>query len=344
MKKFRPRLVAWELTRACNLNCQHCRASSIREPEKDELSTEEIKEITDEIADIGNILILTGGEPLVRNDIYEIANYANNKGLRVVLASNGTLFTDKNVKKLKEVGVQRVSVSLDGATAESHDKFRGVEGAFDDVVEGIEILKDNDLPFQVNTTITKKNVNHIRDILKLTQKLGAVALHIFLLVPTGRGENLEDQEISPQKYEKVLNWFYEKQDEVDLDFKATCAPHYYRIMAQRDGKFSKKGLNAKTGGCLGGKAYCFISRTGKVYPCGYLPVKAGDVTKSGFKDIWKNSKVFEDLRKPEKLKGKCGKCEYKKLCGGCRARAYSATGDYLEEEPYCVYQPQSSNE
>lgn len=339
MKRFKPRLVAWELTRACNLTCQHCRASSIREPEEDELSIEKIREITDEIAEIGNILILSGGEPLVRDDIYEIARYANNQGLRVVLATNGTLFTKENVQELKDAGVQRVSISIDGANAESHDEFRGVEGVFNEVLDGIEILKEKDMPFQINTTITRKNADQIEDILELAKELGATALHIFLLVPTGRGEELENQEISPQRYEEVLNWFYEKQDEVDMEFKATCAPHYYRIMAQKGGEFGKKGLDAKTGGCLGGKAFCFISRTGKVYPCGYLPVEVGDVKESGFKEIWKNGEVFKDLRTPSKLKGKCGNCEYKKLCGGCRARAYSATGDYLEEEPYCVYQP-----
>ncbi|PTD93612.1 heme b synthase [archaeon SCG-AAA382B04] len=339
MKRFRPRLVAWELTRACNLTCKHCRASSIKEPEKEELSTEKIKEITDEIADIGNILILSGGEPLMRDDIYEIADYADKQGLRVVLATNGTLFTDENVKKLKDVGIQRVSISIDGATAESHDEFRGVDGAFEDVMEGIEVLKRNEMPFQINTTITKKNVDQMEDILTLSQDLGAVALHIFLLVPTGRGEELEDQEITPQRYEEVLNWFYDKQDEVDMEFKATCAPHYYRIMAQKGGEFGEKGLDAKTGGCLGGKAFCFISRTGKVYPCGYLPVEAGDVTENSFKDIWRESEVFNNLRQPDRLKGKCGECEYKLICGGCRARAYSETGGYLEEEPYCIYQP-----
>lgn len=339
MKRFKPRLVAWELTRACNLTCEHCRASAIEEPEEDELSGEEIKEITDQIAEIGNILILTGGEPLVRDDIYDIANYADDQGLRVVLATNGTLLTNKVVEDLKNVGVQRISVSLDGSNPSSHDRFRGVEGSFNDVLEGIEILKNEGMPFQINTTITKKNVDEIEEILNLSQELGATALHIFLLVPTGRGEELEDQEISPQKYEDVLNWFYEKKDEVDMEFKATCAPHYYRIMAQKGGEFGKNGLDSKTGGCLAGKAYCFISRTGEVYPCGYLPIKVGDVTEKDFKDIWRYGEVFQDLRNPSNLKGKCGECEYKKLCGGCRARAYSATRDYLEEEPYCIYQP-----
>ncbi|UOY10532.1 heme b synthase [Methanonatronarchaeum sp. AMET6-2] len=338
-EQYKPVLVAWELTRACNLKCSHCRASSINEPEPDELSTDEAKNLIDEISEIGHILILTGGEPLMRNDIYEISDYADKKGLRVVLATNGTTLNQDNTRKLIESGIQRISISLDGATPESHDKFRGLEGAYQKAVQGIEILKENQMPFQINTTITKDNAKEIPAIIDKSKELGATAHHIFMLVPTGRGEDLKGQEITPEKYEEILEWFYEKENEVEMDLKATCAPHYYRIISQKGGSFNKKGLDMRTGGCLGGKMFCFISRTGNVYPCGYLPVAAGNTRKQSFKEIWSDSKLFRDLRNPELLEGKCGECEYNKLCGGCRARAYAETGNYLSEEPYCVYQP-----
>ncbi|OKY78165.1 MAG: Radical SAM superfamily enzyme [Candidatus Methanohalarchaeum thermophilum] len=341
--RFKPRLVAWELTQACNLTCKHCRGSSIQEPESKELSTKEIKEVIDEISEIGNVIILTGGEPLLRDDLLEITRYGDKKGLKMVLATNGTLFGENKgiIDDLKQAGIKRVSISLDGSNPDTHDKFRGMDGAFERALEGINALREKGMPFQVNSTITKKNVSEVENIIELSQKLGAEAMHIFLLVPTGRGKDLEEQELSPQKYEDVLNWFFEKRNEYEMDFKATCAPHYYRILDQKGGELHEGGLDAKTGGCLGGKYFCFISKVGEVYPCGYLPVEAGNVRKESFREIWNNSKVFNDLRDPSKLKGKCGDCEYDKLCGGCRARAYAATGDYLGPEPYCVYQPNS---
>lgn len=340
-----PRLIAWELTSACNLNCAHCRASATMERDSKELSTNEAKDFIDEVAELGkSILIFSGGEPLVREDIFELLEYGTKKGLRVVLATNGTLITPEIAKKLKKSGVQRVSISLDGATAKTHDEFRGMQGAFEGAMKAIKILKDANISFQINTTITKRNISEIPKILSLAIDLKADALHIFLLVPTGRAE--EKEEIPPKEYEKVLNWFYEKQKEVDIQLKATCAPHYFRIMRQRAkeegitiSSAKTHGFEAMTKGCLGGNGFCFISKIGEVYPCGYLPALAGNIRKTPFREIWKNSKVFQDLRDVNKLKGKCGICEYRKVCGGCRARAYAKTGDYLEEEPYCVYVP-----
>ena len=340
-----PRLIAWELTNACNLACIHCRASAIKDPAPDELSTAEAKHFVDELVEYKPIIILTGGEPLLRADIYDIAGYASGHGLRVVLATNGTLLTPEIARRLKEVGIQRVSISIDGATAETHDTFRGESGAFDGALRGIDILKKEGLSFQINTTITKRNLEEIPRIYDLALGLGASALHIFLLVPTGRGEEIEHEEIPPAEYERVLNWFYDKSKDRRIQLKATCAPHYFRIMRQRakaEGiRITKEthGLEAMTKGCLGGSGFCFVSSKGDVYPCGYLPALAGNIRQKPFKVIWEKSKVFTDLRNPGMLTGKCGICEYRRVCGGCRARAYAATGDYLDEEPYCVYVP-----
>ena len=340
-----PRLIAWELTNACNLACIHCRASAIRDPTPDELSTAEAKHFVDELVEYKPIIIITGGEPLLRSDVYDIATYASGHGLRVVLATNGTLLTPDIVKKLKDVGIQRVSISIDGSTKKTHDVFRGEAGAFEAALRGIDILKNAGLSFQINTTITKRNLTEIPNIYDLALTLGASALHIFLLVPTGRGEEIESEEIPPEEYERVLNWFYDKSRTSRIQLKATCAPHYFRIMRQRakaEGiKITKEthGFEAMTKGCLGGSGFCFVSSTGNVYPCGYLPALAGNIRQKPFKMIWEKSKVFNDLRDTGKLKGKCGVCEYRAVCGGCRARAYAQTGDYLDEEPYCMYVP-----
>lgn len=340
-----PRLIAWELTNACNLACIHCRASAIKDPTPDELSTAEAKHFVDELVEYKPIIILTGGEPLLRSDVYDIAKYASGHGLRVVLATNGTLLTPDIAKKLKDVGIQRVSISIDGSTKETHDIFRGETGAFEAALFGIDILKNAGLSFQINTTITKRNLTEIPNIYELALELGASALHIFLLVPTGRGEEIETEEIPSEEYERVLNWFYDKSKTSRIQLKATCAPHYFRIMRQRaktEGiKITREthGLEAMTKGCLGGSGFCFVSSKGDVYPCGYLPALAGNIRQKPFKNIWEKSKVFNDLRDMRKLKGKCGECEYRAVCGGCRARAYALTGDYLDEEPYCMYVP-----
>jgi heme b synthase len=340
-----PRLIAWELTNACNLACIHCRASAIKDPTPDELSTAEAKHFVDELVEYKPIIILTGGEPLLRSDVYDIAKYASGHGLRVVLATNGTLLTPDIAKKLKDVGIQRVSISIDGSTKETHDIFRGETGAFEAALFGIDILKNAGISFQINTTITKRNLTEIPNIYELALELGASALHIFLLVPTGRGEEIESEEIPSEEYERVLNWFYDKSKTSRIQLKATCAPHYFRIMRQRAKteriKITREthGLEAMTKGCLGGSGFCFVSSKGDVYPCGYLPALAGNIRQKPFKMIWEKSKVFNDLRDMGKLKGKCGECEYRAVCGGCRARAYALTGDYLDEEPYCMYVP-----
>jgi heme b synthase len=342
------RMVAWEVTRRCNLACVHCRASSLCGPYPGELTTEQGKMLLDDIAACSNpVIILTGGEPLLRPDIYELAAYGDRKGLRMVLATNATLVTKEIATKMLDAGIKRVSVSIDGLNAATHDGFRGVPGAFDGAMAGIEAMKKAGMEFQINTTITQANLAQIEGILDLALRLGAAAHHIFLLVPTGRGKDLADQEISPQDYEKTLNWFHEKSLTCSIQLKATCAPHYYRIFHQRKkeapapSRAQGEGhpFQAMTRGCMGGSSFCFISHTGQIQPCGYLELDCGQLKEKNFADIWKNSEIFRNLRDLPQLKGKCGRCEFIRVCGGCRARAYEITGDYLAEEPFCVYEP-----
>jgi len=340
------RMVAWELTRSCNLACRHCRASAERGPYPGELSTGEVLRVMDEIASFSKpVIILTGGEPLLRSDIFNLARHGTQRGFRVVMATNGTLFTEDIVKEMKDSGIQRVSISLDGPDAETHDAFRKVKGSFEGSLRGIELLKKGQMEFQINTTVTQVNLHVIPDMLRLAVHLGAVAHHLFLLVPTGRGKELQDQEISALDYEKTLHWFYEQRDQVPLQLKATCAPHYYRILRQRAKQEGKKitpkeyGLDAMTRGCLGGMSFCFISHVGQVQPCGYLELNCGQVRERPFDQIWAQSEIFKNLRNTNAYQGKCGRCEFRKVCGGCRARAYETSGDYMAEEPYCIYEP-----
>jgi heme b synthase len=348
-EEFIPRLVFWELTSACNLKCVHCRACPIDERSPEDLTTEEGKTLIEQIASFAKpVLVLSGGEPLVRPDVFELAQYGASMGLRMALATNGTLVTPEVARQIKESGIQRVSVSIDGASAKSHDAFRGTPGAFVEAWRGIEYIESAGVPFQINTTVTKHNIAEIPDILSLAIERGAVALHMFLLVPTGCGKEIADDEmIEPQEYERVLNWFYDRSKDVKIGLKATCAPHYFRIMRQRAKEEGVRitpethGFEAMTKGCLAGSAVCFVSHKGEVYPCGYLPVSAGNVRKQHFKEIWDNAEVFKVLRDEDNLQGKCGYCEFRRVCMGCRARAYGYTGNYLDPEPYCVYSPKS---
>jgi radical SAM protein with 4Fe4S-binding SPASM domain len=280
----------------------------------------------------------------------EIARYAVNKGLRVVMGTNGTLITEEMAAKLKEVPVSRLGISLDFPVAEFQDNFRGQAGAFDAVMSGITNARRAGIEIQVNSTISKLNVDYLDELLDLSLGVGAVAFHPFMLVPTGRGKGLESVELPPEKYEQTLHWIYDKQVELGdrMFFKPTDVPHYMRVVQQRQKQERRvkaeeasgyNPANAITRGCLSGTGFCFISHLGKVKGCGYLDVEAGDIRKESFAQVWANSPLFHELRDLSRLKGKCGTCEYKRICGGCRARAYEATGDYLEDEPYCVYQP-----
>lgn len=340
------RLVAWELTRSCNLKCIHCRAAALDKPYENELSTAECFGILDNIATFAQpIMILTGGEPLLRDDVFDIAAYGNAKGFRMTMAVNGTLLTPEKARRMLESGIQRISISLDGVSAAGHDTFRQMPGAFEGALRGIASAREVGLDFQINTTITQQNLHDLPAIMDLVVSLGAVAHHIFLLVPMGRGKEIAESGISAEEYEKTLHWFYEQRDRVPLQLKATCAPHYYRILRQRaheegkDVSFQTFGLDAMSRGCLGGTGFAFISHVGEVQPCGYLELNCGNVREKPFREIWEKSPIFLNLRDFKKYEGKCGECEYVRVCGGCRARAYESTGNYLAPEPLCLYQP-----
>jgi len=341
-------LVAWEITRRCNLMCSHCRADAEDTHYEGELSIEECFGVIDDILKVGNpILILTGGEPLLRPDIFEIGKYATGKGLRVVLGTNGTMIDSEMAAKMKIVPISQVGISLDFPTAKLQDEFRGQKGAFDAAIAGIKEASKAGIRVQINSTVTSKNAPYLDDILNLALDLGVVAFHPFMLVPTGRGKGLADVELSPEEYERILNWVYDKQLELGdrISFKPTDAPHYVRIKAQRKNEQAAcdsgphSHMNQITRGCLAGVGFCFISHVGRVQGCGYFDVEAGNVKTDGFDKIWNDSEVFNRLRDLTNIAGKCGICEFKRVCGGCRARAYETTGDFLAEEPYCVYQP-----
>ena len=342
------RLLFWETTVGCNLECVHCRRLEVsRELAQSDLTTAEGFAFIDDLASTQKpILVLSGGEPLVRPDIFDLAKHAVKRGLTVALATNGTLITADIAEKIRAAGIDRVSISVDGADAETHDAFRQLPGSFNAALAGIAYLCAAGVPVQVNSTVAKHNDNQLPELYDLALKVGAVALHLFMLVPVGCGMEIADEiMLSAERQEEVLNWFYDKSQEGKLQMKATCAPHYYRIMRQRAQAEGKKidrtthGMAAVTKGCLAGTSVCFVSHKGQVFPCGYLPIEAGNVRKKPFAEIWENAPVFDALRQPELLQGKCGLCEYKKVCGGCRARAFGQVGDFLAEEPYCIYEP-----
>jgi heme b synthase len=359
------RLLFWETTKACNLSCHHCRAIPQHACAPDDLSTRQGFALMDAISEIAKpVLILSGGEPLYRRDIFELGGHGASLGFRMALATNGTLVDREIAERIAASGFQRVAISLDGANPTTHDRFRGVPGAHARAVEALTILREEGVSIQINSSIAKHNVAELPRMLELALELGADALHIFMLVPVGCGlEIAKDQMLPTSEYEQVLHWFYDMSKTVPIDLKATCAPHYFRVRAQRilderkhgdrSTPFIAPGTKAKaapdpaggrplstmTRGCLAGTNVCFISHRGDVYPCGYLPVSAGNVLETSFPEIWKSGQVFRELRNPEAYGGKCGECRYMAICGGCRARAYGVGGDYMAEEPFCVYDP-----
>ncbi len=363
-----PRLVYWELTKRCNLRCAHCRAVPQTCPSPDELSLAEGIRLIDAIRECGQpILVLTGGEPLLRPDLFDLATYGTWCGLTLALATNGTLVTREVARKVVDAGFKRVSISLDGPDADTHDRFRRVPGAFDAAVDGFIHLKELGMSLQVNTTVTEHNRGQLVEIYELVRKLGADAWHLFLLVPVGCGLEIASSiQLTPRDYEDVLSWIDEvAQSEAQrgrMEVRATCAPHAQRIrlqrqaLTERDSSFVKRETHETGGtgksrhardlagpetrrGCLAGTGICFISHRGEMFPCGYLPVQAGSIRQEAFAVIWQTAPIFADLRDPDRLMGKCGACEYRVVCGGCRARAFGQTGHYLHEEPFCNYVP-----
>lgn len=349
-----PRLVFWETTEACNLACIHCRrlSDSVRAT-PDQLTTDQAVSMIDQVADAGcMILVFSGGEPLMRPDIFELLEHARNKHLMLAVASNGTLINDTVAQKLGTSGVRRVSISLDGPDAASHDSFRRIDGSFDAAICAIQNLKQAGIDVQINCTVASHNHLRLQEMYDLARRIGAGALHFFMLVPVGCGLELsQSMMLTPQRYEEVLNWIYDiDAASTDIRLKATCAPHYMRIWLQRRKAAGLSlqrgghGMYQMTRGCLAGTEIVFVSHRGQVFPCGYLPAPAGDLRTQSFKEIWEGSQVLKAFREPLSLNGKCGTCEYMHVCLGCRARAYAATGDLLAEEPCCLHQPQRSPE
>lgn len=324
-------IISWNITRACNINCIHCyRDAGTKEP--NELTTGEGKKLLTEIARAGfKIVIFSGGEPLLRSDLYELIRHAKREGLRPVLGTNGTMITLDVARGLKQAGLAAAGISIDSLNKTNHDKFRGCSGAWDLTLKGIEACREAGLLFQIHTTVTTWNKNEITEITDLAVELGAIAHHIFFLVPVGRGKDIEETSLKTAEYETLIGQILDKQAQVPIELKPTCAPQFMRIARQRN------ILVRFTKGCLAGTSYCVILPNGDVHPCPYLPLKAGNVREKAFDEIWKESPLFDSLRN-EPLKGKCGRCNFAEICGGCRARAYYySDGDYMAEEPWCAY-------
>ncbi|MFA7231491.1 MAG: radical SAM protein, partial [Victivallaceae bacterium] len=283
---------------------------------------------------------LTGGEPMIREDIYDLAAYASKKGMKVVMAPCGSLVTPDTVNKMKSSGISAISISIDGADATAHDTFRGVDNAFDTALQALEFARQGDLPFQINTTVSKLNVQQLPQIYELALEQGASTLDFFFLVPTGRGAGMREFEIDAETYEKTLNWIYDLSQDSAIGIKTTCAPHYSRIQRQRAGTdYVNIAPRFRARGCMGGKGFIFISHRGIVQPCGFLNLECGDLRSVDYdlEKIYKESYIFQELRDTKKYSGVCGKCKYVQDCGGCRARAYESNGDYLASEPNCIY-------
>ena len=323
-------IVSWNSTQECNINCIHCYRDAGAKF-TDELNTEEAKRMLKQISEAGfKIMIFSGGEPLLRKDIFELVKEASNLELRSVIGTNGILLTEEVVQKLKEVGLARAGISLDSTDPEKHDWFRGHKGAFEKTLKGIENCKKLGLPFQIHTTVLNFNQHEIEKLTDFAVELGAAGHHIFFLVPTGRGKDIEETTLRAEEYEDIISRILDKQMNVKIELKPTCAPQFMRIAKQKNipMRFSK--------GCLAGTSYAIILPTGDVQACAYLPIKAGNIREQSFTDIWKNSDILNSLR-TEPLKGTCGSCNYNDVCGGCRARAYYySDGDYLAEEPWCL--------
>lgn len=348
MAEFVPKWIAWETTQQCNLKCVHCRCSSEMSSSQGDFTTDEGKRLLDDIADLSKpVVVLSGGEPLLRHDIFELAEYGTSLGLRMCMATNGSLVTDAVCESMKKADIKMVSLSLDGSTAEIHDNFRQSPGAFEGVVRAAELFRKNGQKFLINSSFSKRNQHDIADTFKLAKSLGATAWYMFMIVPTGRGEEIMNELISKEDYEEILDWHYQQEKlEQELLMRPTCAPHYYRLVPQKAKEegvdFKRRSLTFSTGGgkgCIAAQSICLIDCFGNVKPCSYFHRVAGNVKQVPFREIWEKSEIFNDLRNFKGYKGKCGSCEFINVCGGCRARADAVYGDYMAEEPFCNYVP-----
>lgn len=340
MNNFIPFLISWNVTKRCNLRCAHCYLdASDLESKSGELSASESFKLIDEISLLapGGMLILTGGEPLVREDIFDLAGYASGKGLYVVLGTNGTLLTDNIVSRLKEQGVKGVGISIDSLSPSSHDAFRGLQGSWEKMVAGIDILSRHGMEFQLQFSVNKNNQHEIESVVEFAYEKGARAMNVFFLVCTGRGQDLAD--ISPQQYEKVLLQLadMDKKYSGKMIVRGRCAPHFLRVVKQRDPE--SPVMKGATSGCIAGTHYFRITSDGDVTPCPYMSTVAGNVRKKNLSEIWQDSGIFHILRNPS-YNGRCADCEFSDVCGGCRARALAANGDLMGEDPWCEHKPE----
>lgn len=346
-----PFTIAWEVTRACAFACVHCRANAIPQRDARELSTAEAKNLIRQLAGFGNnpILIFTGGDPMMRPDLFELIAYAAESGLRCSLTPTATaLMTRERAEKAKEAGIRRVALSLDAPRPDVHDDFRKVKGSWQRTMDILHRVKDVGLSVQVNTTVARHNVNILPEMVPFILEVGAVQWSVFFLVPTGRA--MAEQMISAEQHEAVFNWLYDLSQDAPFDIKATAAPMYRRVAIERKraehpdsplnfqgaGFQYADGLHRPMKGVNDGNGFLFISHIGEIQPSGFLPLTAGTVRQDNVVDVYRNSPLFKDLRDASKLKGVCGTCEYKEICGGQRGRAYSLSGDYLASDPACI--------
>ncbi len=327
----------WEITSACNLRCRHCHASGGK-PAPDELSTEEGKKLLREMASIEEfrMLVFTGGEPLLRKDIYELLEYASSLGFTICIATNGTLITKDVAKRLKSVGVSNLAIGLDGATPETHEFIRCVPGCFERTMRGIYATKEAGLLLQINVAVMKYNYREIPQILDLADELDAEIVLLYNAISAGRGSE-NDIEISVGDFASLMKEVAEKQRRMRPIVEPTCAPQYWAYLNHRNGtgKLGFKLSEALFKGCVAGSGLCYVKPNGDVWPCPFVPVSGGNVREKPLEWIWRESEVFRSLKTRENLKGKCGICKFKNMCGGCRGRAYAHYGDYLAEDPFC---------
>ncbi|QLD85657.1 TIGR04053 family radical SAM/SPASM domain-containing protein [Natronomonas halophila] len=339
----RPFVLVWEVTQACELACDHCRADARPGRYPDELTTEEGKRLLEEAADFGDgqLVVLSGGDPLLRDDLVDLVDYGTDLGLRMTLTPSGTTSLTREVlEDLKAAGLQRLALSIDGPK-EVHDAFRGEEGSFRQTVDAAIIARELGLPVQINTTVCEATVSTLPAVRDLVAELDAVLWSVFFLVPVGRGRLLEN--VTSQRAESVLEWLDEISEDAPFGVKTTEAPHYRRVSLQRNGDPTAAPDNdaiGRRGGIIAGDGFAFVSHTGEVYPSGFLPKPAGDVREDGLVDTYQNAPLFQRLRDRDELQGKCGACEFRHVCGGSRSRAYAATGDPLGSDPLCGYYPE----
>lgn len=357
-----PFVVIWEVTKACDLACRHCRAEALNMRNPEELTTEEGFDLMDKVRSMGSqIMILSGGDPIKREDIFDLVRYGSQQGLRMATIPAATpSLTQELVWKLKEAGLAQVALSLDGPDREIHDTFRGVPGAFDLTMRGAQYAHSAGIPLQINTTVGIHNIDCFDEIARLVRDLGIVFWEVFFLVPVGRGSLLK--QMKTYQYERLFERLYEFSKEVDFIVKITEAQHYRRYVIEQETKKRSAGGSPLAlvlperltrdfgpGGSIGlapkgvnsGNGFVFISHTGEVFPSGFLPISGGNVRNESIVDIYRESPIFVEIRDYDRLKGKCGLCEFKNVCGGSRARAYALTGDYMESEPYCAYVPEN---